>query len=147
MVSPVRIRVPPLTKTAYLSAIRTSSSLVAGLFCASQCRCVPPGGCQRGCHAGLAATLAGRSSDTGTPSVRRAGIGATRMPFSRTSKYEKLRCPGRVLPCRELLTSVSSESFDWRSRLEQRGPVHSRSGPSCPIHPRSAWKGNSANFA
>ena len=78
-----------------------------------------------------------RSSSTDPPSARRVGTGARRMPASRKFEYQKLRCPGRVLPCRELLTSVPSENFGWRSRLEQRGPVHSRSGPSsCPYSPK-----------
>jgi hypothetical protein len=131
MVSPVRIRVPPPPKIPYLSTIQASSPLVTGLFCASECRCVPPGGCQRGCHTAPVAMPEDRSSSTDTPSARRVGsTEARRMPSSRKAEYQKLHCPGRVLPCRELLTSGPSRSFGWRSRLEQPGPVHSRSGPS-----------------
>ena len=93
---PGRIRVPPPPQIAYLSAIRASPHLVTGLFCACECSRVPPGGCQRGCQTAPVAILEDRSSGIGTPSARRVGTGARRMPSSRKFEYEKLHCPGHM---------------------------------------------------
>src|SRR5215212_3348280 len=87
---------PATTTNRYLSAIRASPHLVAGLFCASECSRVPPGGCQRGCQTAPVAIPEDRSSGIGTPSARRVGTGARRKPFPRKSKCEKPHWPGQV---------------------------------------------------